>query len=418
MEKKLSKQFGELVTKLKLTRTKKELENNSIELTSKEKSELIIEGIITIILLVLLNLAIVIILEQIISSHMGLQNMVLSIKTTLAETFNNTLFYSWAKPFLIIMGLIDLIILYWRLMRRYKQMLLRHIISELHYSANGNYDHRIPFETSGDLGKIVKSINALVDSTVEAIEEERKIEHSKDELITNVSHDIRTPLTSIIGYLGLIEEGQCQSEEEILRNTHTAYLKAKQMKVLVDDLFEYTKVRQPTTPLNIISFNMTQLLEQIVVDFELEAKKRGMDIEVTTSPEPFFMEGDAEKLVRVFNNLISNALKYGKNGHFILIDAKRVGSEAIITVKNDGSTITQASLNQLFDRFYRVEESRSQKTGGTGLGLAIAQSIVVLHGGYIYATSDDNWTSFVMHLPLVQQISEPKEQQSENESNI
>ncbi|MDI7126098.1 hypothetical protein QMO32_29710, partial [Klebsiella pneumoniae] len=87
--------------------------------------------------------------------------------------------------------------LYWRLIRRYHQMQLRHIISELHYIADGNYNHRIPFELSGDLAKVVTSINGLVDSTVAAIEDERRIEKSKDELITNVSHDIRTPLTSI-----------------------------------------------------------------------------------------------------------------------------------------------------------------------------------------------------------------------------
>ena len=99
---------------------------------------------------------------------------------------------------------------------------------------------------------MVTSINGLVDSTVAAIEDERKIEKSKDELITNVSHDIRTPLTSIIGYLGLIEDGQYHSEEDLLKYTHTAYIKAKQMKSLVDDLFEYTKVRQPAVPVNFL----------------------------------------------------------------------------------------------------------------------------------------------------------------------
>lgn len=121
---------------------------------------------------------------------------------------------------------------------------------------------------------MVTSINGLVDSTVAAIEDERKIEKSKDELITNVSHDIRTPLTSIIGYLGLIEDGQYHSEEDLLKYTHTAYIKAKQMKSLVDDLFEYTKVRQPAVPVNFSAFDMIQLIEQLAADFELEASKK------------------------------------------------------------------------------------------------------------------------------------------------
>ncbi|MFC0234424.1 sensor histidine kinase [Vagococcus entomophilus] len=374
--------------------------NTRIVLTSKEKSELIVEGFITIILLLLLNIAIIVILGQVISYHQSLGEMIYRIKMIMTQTFNNRAFASWSTPSFLILGIIDTIILYWRLIRRYNQMQLRHIISELHYIASGHYDHRIPFEINGDVGRVIDSINGLVDSTVDAIEEERKIEKSKDELITNVSHDIRTPLTSIIGYLGLIEERQFHSNEELLHYTHTAYLKAKQMKVLVDDLFEYTKVRQPSTPLNSITFDMEQLIEQIAVDFELAASKKNIKIEVLVSPSPFMMEGDSEKLVRVFDNLISNAIKYGKGGKKIVISAEKIGSEALIIVKNDGPSIPKKSLDQLFDRFYRVEESRSQETGGTGLGLAIAQSIVTLHGGYIYANSDKEWTSFVFHLPL------------------
>jgi signal transduction histidine kinase len=295
---------------------------------------------------------------------------------------------------------LDIAFLYWRLIRRYRQMQLRHIISELHYIAEGNYDHRIPFELRGDLNRVVSSINGLVDSTVAAIEEERKIEKSKDELITNVSHDIRTPLTSIIGYLGLIEDRQYHSEEDLLKYTHTAYVKAKQMKSLVDDLFEYTKVRQPSVPVNLIKFDMVQLVEQLAADFELEASKKGIEVQTVARPAQIIMDGDTEKLVRVFNNLLTNALKYGKGATKIVMEVEKVGTEVVITVKNNGKMIPKRALDSLFDRFYRVEESRSQETGGTGLGLAIAQSIVALHGGYIYAKSSHTWTSFIIHLPL------------------
>ncbi|MGC6770497.1 sensor histidine kinase [Enterococcus sp. LJL128] len=371
-----------------------------IGLTSKEVSELLAEGILTVILLLLLNVAIIVLLYQFIQTSPTLRNVIFGTKGVLADYLDTDVFWSWSKFVIPIFLIIDGSVLYWRLIRRYRQMQLRHIISELHYIADGNYDHRIPFELSGDLAKVISSINGLVDSTVAAIEDERRIENSKDELITNVSHDIRTPLTSIIGYLGLIEDRQFHSQEEILKYTHTAYVKAKQMKLLVDDLFEYTKVRQPAVPLNAITFDMAQLLEQLSVDFELEANKRGMDISVKAIPEAIPMEGDTEKLVRVFNNLLSNALKYGKGGKHILIEATKVGTEVVVAVRNDGSQIPQKSLDQLFDRFYRVEESRSQETGGTGLGLAIAQSIVALHGGYIYAKSDTDWTSFIIHLPI------------------
>lgn len=369
-----------------------------IKLTSKEASELIIEGIVTVILLILLNLALYILIDQIINTSIPIDEFMWHIQYNIFYDPSPPVF--WQKPLIFMMIVADIIVLYWRLIRRYKQMQQQHIISELHYISNGHYDHRIPFELKGDLGRLITSINALVDSTVEALEEERRIEQSKDELITNVSHDIRTPLTSIIGYLGLIEEGKYDNKEELLKYTHIAYLKSRQMKVLVDDLFEYTKVRQSNVPLNEMTFNMNQLIGQLTVDYELEASKKSRIIDFRPKEDSLIMKGDTEKLVRVFDNLLSNALKYGVNGTEIIITSEKIGSEAVIVVKNNGEPIPQESLDHLFDRFYRVEESRSQQTGGTGLGLAIAQSIVTLHGGYIYATSDKEWTSFTIHLPL------------------
>lgn len=376
------------------------LSKKRITLTSKEFSELLAEGIITVIILLLLNVAIVVLLTTIIQNSPSLNDAIFDSRLIFSDRLNTDIFRSGKNFIIPIFLVVDSGVLYWRLIRRYRQMQQRHIISELHYIANGNYDHRIPFELSGDLGRLVSSINGLVDSTVAAIEDERKIEQSKDELITNVSHDIRTPLTSIIGYLGLIEERQYKSEEDLLKYTHTAYVKAKQMKSLVDDLFEYTKVRQPSVPVNMVHFDMVQLAEQLAADFELEASKKNITIEVVAKEEQLLMDGDTEKIVRVFNNLITNAFKYGKGADKILIELDRVGTEAVIVVKNNGAEIPKYALDSLFDRFYRVEESRNQATGGTGLGLAITQSIIALHGGYIYATSNPQWTSFIIHLPL------------------
>ncbi|MDM8184050.1 HAMP domain-containing sensor histidine kinase [Enterococcus cecorum] len=380
--------------------TKAVHDNKKIVLTSKEISELFAEGIVTVILLLLLNVSLLVILSAIIKSSPNLQDAIFETKFIFSQNLDNDLFWSGRNFLIPIFLVIDALVLYWRLHRRYKQMQLRHIISELHYIAEGNYDYRIPFELKGDLNRIIQSINGLVESTMMAIEEERKIEQSKDELITNVSHDIRTPLTSIIGYLGLIEDKQYHSEEELLKYTHTAFMKAKQMKSLVEDLFEYTKVRQSSVPIYYITFDMVQLVEQLAVDFELEAAKKGIEIIVQANQKQIMMEGDTEKIVRVFNNLISNALKYGKGATQIVVELEQISQEVIITVKNNGQMIPQKSLEQLFDRFYRVEESRSQETGGTGLGLAIAQSIIALHGGYIYAKSNPEWTSFIMHLPI------------------
>lgn len=371
-----------------------------ITLTSKEVSELIAEGIVTVILLLLLNVAIMVLFSQMLNNSPDLSDAIYRSKNIFANNLGSDIFWSgrnFVIPFFIV---IDALIIFWRLIRRYRQMQLRHIINELHYIANGNYDYRIPFELRGDLSKVVDSINGLVDSTVAAIEDERAIEKSKDELITNVSHDIRTPLTSIIGYLGLIEDGQYQNPDELLKYTSIAYNKAKQMKSLVEDLFEYSKVRQPSVPVNTVSFDMVQLLEQLAADFELEAKKKNIQILVETQEPHLIMDGDTEKLVRVFNNLITNAFKYGTDADKILIEIEKTKNETVVTVRNNGKEIPREALDQLFDRFYRVDESRSQEISGTGLGLAIAQNIINLHGGYIYAQSNKEWTSFIIHLPL------------------
>ena len=187
------------------------------------------------------------------------------------------------------------------------------------------------------------------------MEEWRRIERSKEELITYVSHDIRTPLTSIIGYLGLIENRQYHNEEEMLKYTHTAYIKAVQMKALVDDLFEYTKVRQTDRPLNIVSVDMGAMLEQLGASFELEAQKKGMVIHLDEPTKPLMIEADPELLARVFNNLLTNALKYGSDGKNIFINLTQISeTEAEITIANDGTKITTEALGQVFERFYRV----------------------------------------------------------------
>ncbi len=371
-----------------------------LKLTGREKSALFVEGVVTVILLLLLNLSVIVILNQSIQNNQALNDGIFQIKNAVAIGPNGFHLMSWQNVFTFAMLLFDAAVVYWRLIRRYHQMQLSHVIAELHYIADGHFEHRIPFKLSGDLQRVILSINALVASTVQSMDEERKIENSKDELITNVSHDIRTPLTSIIGYLGLIEEHQFHQEKQLLQYAHIAFEKAKQMQSLVEDLFEYTKVRQTTTPLTISKLDMGQMLEQVAASFELEATKKQMQISVNYRPDPLVMMADAEKLSRVFNNLISNALKYGNGGHHIYLSAVAHGQEVVIKVANDGQPIPQTALTQLFDRFYRVEESRSTATGGTGLGLAIAQSIVSLHEGEIYATSEKKLTSFIIRLPL------------------
>lgn len=374
-----------------------------MKLTGREKSSLIFEGVITVVLLILLNMAILTIIQDVIQSNPGVNNGIFMIKQSLRIGPMQAQIWSYQRILIIFLLLIDVWVVWWRLRRRYHLYLMNHIIGELHYIAQGHLDHRIPFRLKGNEQHVITSVNALVDSAVQSMDDERKIEKSKDELITNVSHDLRTPLTSIIGYLGLIEDKQYQNEEDILKYTHIAYEKAKQMKNLVDDLFEYTKVQQHGAPVNIMRVDLDQLLEQLTASFALEAERRGIEISSKVVPNPLMIEADPEKLGRVFNNLVANAFKYGNGASYIRITAHQEQANVVVKVANDGTPIPKEAQSHLFERFYRAEASRSRATGGTGLGMAIVKSIVDLHHGQVTVTSDENETAFIVTLPLKQE---------------
>ena len=375
------------------------MKKQKVILTTKEKSELFGEGVITIILLLLLNLSIIILINLAVLNDPRLENGIFFLKKTI--TFANGMhLWSWQRLFISFMLVGDVIVVYWRLIRRYRQMQLRHVIEELHYIADGHFDHRIPFVVKTDLQKVIDSINALVDSTVASMEEERQIEQSKDDLITNVSHDIRTPLTSIIGYLGLLKSSELNEDQT--KYIQIAYDKALQMKALAEDLFEYTTLRSSTNnKLVLAPLHVNSMLEQVAAGFELEAEKKNIAFNVVTRPRDLVIDADAKMIVRMLNNLISNALKYGRGATEINLIANKVNNEFVeLRVENNGEQIPKKSLQKIFDRFYRVESSRNLKTGGTGLGLAITKSIVDLHGGNIKCQSTSELTSFIIQLPL------------------
>lgn len=375
------------------------MKKERVKLTGAEKSELFAEGVVTIVLLLLLNLSIIILIHLAILQDKSLVNGIYFLKKTMTIGGSYHL-WSWQRLFIICMGVGDLLVLYWRLIRRYHQMQLRHVISELHYIADGHFDHRISFAVRTDLQRVIDSINSLVDSTVNSINEEKAIEQSKDELITNVSHDIRTPLTSIIGYLGLLKTGNVEPESQ-KKYINIAYTKAEQMKSLANDLLEYTTLKSSNTKLNLSALHIYSMLEQVAAGFELEGEKKGIEFEIETRPKNLTIQADPEKLVRVYNNLINNAFKYGVGATQIKLVANLINKQEVeLRVENNGAKIPAKSLKKIFERFYRVEGSRNTKTGGTGLGLSIVKSVVDLHHGCIRCESNDDWTSFIIRLPL------------------
>lgn len=382
----------------------KDKESNRLRLKKSEKWILVGEGFVTAGIIILLYYSAYQIFQLLVNTFPNFLADFWLLGDLIIQMKDQSLLE--VNPFVyIFLFFLAVIAIIWRLVRRYRSFEMKHVVSELNYIAEGNFEHRIPSSTDSDLQEFINSIHVLVDSTVEAMEEERRIEQTKDELITNVSHDIRTPLTSIIGYLELVTEKRYQSFNEAESYVQTAYQKAQQMRVLVDDLFEYTSVHQADAPLNIIDFDMVQLLEQLGIDFLIEAESKGMEIKINACSDKLMMQGDSEKLVRVFSNLITNALKYGIGGTQIIIEVEKEKNQFVkITVKNDGEKIPNEALGQLFERFYRAESSRTQESASTGLGLAIAKSIVELHDGQIAVKTTENWTLFTIKLPITMHV--------------
>ncbi|MFB5068943.1 MAG: HAMP domain-containing sensor histidine kinase [Aerococcus sanguinicola] len=288
----------------------------------------------------------------------------------------------------------------WRIYRRYRTVQLGYILDELHFISQGNYDHRISSKHLDSMKPVVSSINRLVDSTVEAMEEERRIEQSKDELIVNMSHDIRTPLTSVIGYLGLLESGHYNDEEEMKHYAHIAYTKSLQLQRMVNDLFEYTKISQVNIQLNVMPINVVRMLQQMLVEFEMEAEQAGRELRLDVpEDQEIIVDVDPEQLARVFSNLLTNAFKYGGDGDYVRVAVSQDAKETTFVVENDGDQIPEEALDRLFQRFYRVDSSRSQEKSGSGLGLAIAEGVVFHHHGKIRAESDSQSTRFIFKIP-------------------
>ena len=368
-----------------------------MRLTRSERSELVVEAIITMSLIFFLYLSALLIYRQAIDYKLNFFGLDTTLRHMLGLTRQQIIVSVYI--FSLASCVVAIFVTNWRVKRRINQMKLAHILDYLKYIAQGHYEIRIPQTDLGEMDEVVSSINHLVDSTVRAIEEERKIEKSKDELITNIGHDIRTPLTSVIGYLGLIENQQYHSQEELARYAHVAYRKAQQMQSLVQDLFTYTATRQTTTEISPVQVQVLRFMEQLVADFELSAREKTIELRLDIRPKNLVASFDVDKMARVFHNLLSNALKYGIGAHYIELLAYQEEDYIYFKVKNDGQPLDKSELEDIFQRSYRADQSRSANQPGTGLGLAIVRNIVELHHGRVYAEVEGKKTIFTIEIP-------------------
>lgn len=273
--------------------------------------------------------------------------------------------------------------------------------------SEGNFDIEFEVRNEDELSNMARNLNRTTGEINRILAKERDEEKSRKEFITCIAHDLRTPLTSVIGYLQLVmakahasrsnEELQIKNEEYV----KIAYEKAIRLQGLIEELFSFTKTDSTELRLHLEEIDVVKLMEQLADECYPSLQEAGLALEFKTSAEVIKIEADGELMARAIANLLTNGIKYGKDGKKIIIDLYRENenSDLHIRIINYGRLIPEKDIDHIFDKFYRVEDSRSLQTGGAGLGLAITQNIVKLHGGCVNVKSDLSGTVFEIVLP-------------------
>lgn len=293
--------------------------------------------------------------------------------------------------FYLLIGIIIFTISMILLEKRRNQM--SKISNAMEEVAAGNLNYYITVDGDDEISYIANNINKMQVHIRKLIERERESEKSKNELITNVAHDLRTPLTSILGYLEILHSNLDKiNKEQEKHYIDISYSKAKRLESLIEDLFGFTKIGKAN--MKIEEIDIVKLLMQLLDEFEVMLKQNNLTSNLTSTNEKIIIEADLKSMLRLFENLINNGIKYGSGGKEILVKIYDQGESVLIKVMNFGEVIPEESISKLFDKFYRVEQSRSTETGGTGLGLAIVKNIIEQHSGNISVTSNEEGTSF------------------------
>ncbi len=221
----------------------------------------------------------------------------------------------------------------------------------------------------------------------------------KNDLIAYLAHDLKTPLTSVIGYLMLLDEAQDMPTEQKVKYVNIALSKARRLEKLINEFFDITRYNLQQIDLEKESINLCHMLVQMTDEFYPLLNAHGNTTEVCVD-ENMEIYGDSIKLARVFNNILKNAIYYSYPDTIIKIWAECTDTNVLIYFCNKGKTIPAGKLNSIFEKFFRMDEVRSTNTGGAGLGLAIAKEIITLHGGKITAESENESTTFCISLPI------------------
>ena len=288
------------------------------------------------------------------------------------------------------------------LLQRRSVNYIKDIADGIEKIAAGDLDTKIEVRGDDEFSQMAEAINNMASDLKELLRLERESEQQKNDLITNIAHDLRTPLTSIIGYLELLtgKNYMMLKEDQRKKYLNIAYTKSKRLEQLTGDLFDFTKLTYGKVTMKMGYVDIVKLLEQLLEEAYPSFKDKGLKYEFRTNTSSCEITADGVLIARLFDNLIGNAIKYGADGKKVIVKFTDDPENDAVEVKviNFGFTIDEKDLPFIFDKFYRADKARSTQTGGTGLGLAIAKNIAEMHAGSISAQSDLDGTVFTVRL--------------------
>ncbi|KNF07184.1 signal transduction histidine kinase [Gottschalkia purinilytica] len=274
---------------------------------------------------------------------------------------------------------------------------IKYISRKVKRIAKGNLGEILEVDGGDEIAELSESINSMSIQLKEKFDREREIENTKNELITNVSHDLRTPLTSIIGYLDLIRKKSYKTEEEYEEYIETIYNKSQNLNNLINELFEYTKLSNSKIELNYTQMDVCSLLEQLIGEYIPVLDTNNLKVIKQIPHKDIILNVDVDKIIRVFENILTNAIKYSVKPSSIEVKIKEDINNVNISFTNEVKDFKEKEVKKLFERFYRVDKSRKENES-SGLGLAIAKKIIELHNGDIWAEYKEN--KITIHIKL------------------
>lgn len=250
-----------------------------------------------------------------------------------------------------------------------------------------------------DLKAVQDDLNNIREKAARDSAAAREAEQRKNDLVVYLAHDLKTPLTSVIGYLSLMQDEPQISAELRAKYTGIALEKAERLEELINEFFDITRFNLTHISLELENVNFTRLAEQTVFEFEPILKEKGLSWKLDIDKDITLL-CDADKMERVLDNIIRNAVSYSYPDTEIMLTLRKNKESVILSVKNKGKTISGEKLDRIFEQFYRLDSSRGTRSGGAGLGLAIAKEIIGLHGGTITAESSDESVTFTVYMPV------------------